>query len=92
MTAMMPSMSGASLADMKMLVGPSAPPMMPMEAASGMVNSPVASAPQNAAKMPIWAAAPSSSVLGFAIIGPKSVPAPSPRNIRGGRIFQKARP
>ena len=92
MTAVMPSSSGASLAVMKMVVGPSAPPMMPMEAASGMVNSPVASAPQNAAKIPICAAAPSSSVFGLAIIGPKSVPAPSPRNISGGRMFQKARP
>ena len=53
MTAVMPSSSGASFAEMKMVVGPSAPPMMPMDAASGISNSPVASAPQKAAKMPI---------------------------------------
>ena len=80
-----------------MVVGPSAPPMMPMAAASGRVNDnpgirSAVSAPQKATNMPTCAAAPSSSVLGLERMGPKSVIAPIPRNIRGGRMFQKDRP
>ena len=75
-----------------MVVGPSAPPIMPMEAASGSSNRPVASAPQNATKMPTCAAAPRSSVLGLDMTGPKSVSAPSPRKMMGGRMFQNERP
>ena len=68
---------------MKIAVGPSAPPMMPIAAASGSVK-PSATAPSRLAKIPNWAAAPRSSVFGFASIGPKSVSAPMPRKISGG--------
>ena len=44
-----------------------------------------ASAPMRAAKMPSWAAAPKSSVLGLAMSGPKSVIAPTPMKIRIGK-------
>jgi len=36
--------------------------------------------------MPIWAAAPRITSLGLAIIGPKSVMAPTPKKISGGTI------
>jgi len=73
-----------------MAVGPSAPPMMAMDAASWMVNSNPGSrlsstAPIRVAKMPNWAAAPSSSVLGLAIRAPKSVSAPTPMKISSGK-------
>ena len=56
------------------------------------MNRPVARAPQKATKMPTCAAAPSSSVLGLAITGLKSVIAPSPRKMIGGRMSQNVRP
>ena len=84
------------MAERNIVVGPSAPPMMPMDAASLVEKSIpisgtrlIASAPQKATNMPTCAAPPRSSVLGFAIIGVKSVSAPSPRNIKGGSMFQK---
>ena len=66
-----------------MAVGPSAPPMMPMEAASGPVK-PSSTAPKKATNTPNCAAAPSSRLLGFASRGPKSVMAPTPRKISEG--------
>ncbi len=54
----------------KMAVGPSAPPMMPMEAASGPVK-PRQIAPKKATNTPSWAAAPSSRLFGSAISGTK---------------------
>ena len=89
---MIPSISGARMAERKIVVGPSAPPMIPIAAASPTSKRPVASAPQNATNMPTCAAAPSSNVFGFAMTGPKSVNAPSPRNISGGRMSQCSRP
>jgi len=75
-----------------MAVGPSAPPMMPIDAASlrpNLMKSPVASerqsAPNSAMKMPNCAAAPSSAVRGLAISGPKSVIAPTPMKIMIGK-------
>ena len=78
-----PSSSGASRLVTKMAVGPSAPPMMPMEEACRSVK-PNRRQPTKVIKMPTWAAAPSSRVLGLAIRGPKSVPAPTPMKIRQG--------
>ena len=85
------SSSGASLEVSQMAVGPSAPPMMPMEAAcSGekLMMPPVMPAmlpaSMNAAKMPNWAAAPSSRLFGLASSGPKSVMAPTPRKMSDG--------
>ena len=85
-----PSKWGESWLARKMAVGPSAPPMMPMEAASKRSKSmpgtylESSSAPMRVVKMPNWAAAPSSAVLGLASIGPKSVMAPMPmKMIRG---------
>jgi hypothetical protein len=68
-----------------MEVGPSAPPMMPMEAASAGVK-PMSLAIRKVAKTPNCAAAPRKRVLGLASRGPKSVSAPRPRKIRGGKI------
>ena len=65
--------------------------MIPIPAASPTVKfkagMPVlarARAPRNAAKIPIWAAAPSSIVFLFEINGPKSVVAPIPIKIKQG--------
>ena len=66
-----------------MAVGPSAPPIIPIEAASFPV-SPSKIAPINAIKIPSWAAAPNSRLFGFAISGPKSLLAPIAKNISGG--------
>ena len=81
--AMAPRSSGASLFVRKMAVGPSAPPMMPMDAACGPVK-PRQMAPKNATKTPSWAAAPSSRLFGSAISGPKSVIAPTPMKMSEG--------
>ena len=81
--AMGPRSSGASRVVRKMAVGPSAPPMMPMEAAWGPVK-PSTMAPKKATKTPSCAAAPSSRLLALAIRGPKSVMAPTPMKIRDG--------
>ena len=43
-------------------------------------------APSKVIKIPIWAAAPSSAVLGLAIMGPKSVKAPTPIKIIKGNM------
>ena len=65
--------------------------MMPMEAASRMeklmpgTRSESSNAPIRVMKMPSWAAPPSRMVLGLAIIGPKSVRAPTPMKMRSGK-------
>ena len=68
-----------------------APPMIAIEAASrienskpGMPHDVSARAPSSVPKMPNCAAAPRSSVRGFASIGPKSVMAPTPMKISSG--------
>ena len=81
--AIAPSSAGASVFVTRIAVGPSAPPMMPIEAASGTVK-PSSSAPTKAMNTPSCAAAPRKSVLGLAISGEKSVIAPTPRKISGG--------
>ena len=81
--AIAPSNSGASLLVRKMAVGPSAPPMMPMEAACGPVK-PRQIAPKKATKTPSCAAAPRSRLYGSALSGPSSVMAPTPMKIREG--------
>ena len=81
--AIAPSSSGASFVVRKMAVGPSAPPMMPMEAACGPVK-PSRIAPKKATNTPSWAAAPSSRLFGSAISGPKSVIAPTPMKMMDG--------
>ena len=68
---------------MYIVVGPSAPPIIPIEQASGILK-PRMRAPKKATYTPNWAPAPNMRVLGLAIIGPKSVRAPKPKNIRGG--------
>ena len=92
-TAIEPSSCGASFEVRNIAVGPSAPPMIPIEAASLNEKStpsiPVrlnAQAPRKVTKIPSCAAAPSSKLLGFAIRGPKSVIQPIPKNISGGNI------
>ncbi len=66
-----------------MAVGPSAPPMMPMDAAWAPVK-PRKVAPKKAKNTPNWAAAPRMREEGRAISGPKSVMAPTPMKIREG--------
>ena len=71
----------------KMAVGPSAPPMIPIEADCAAVK-PRASiwVTKKVAKIPICAAAPRRRLLGLAINGPKSVMAPTAIKIRHGKI------
>ena len=68
-----------------MEVGPSAPPMIEIAAAAFPLK-PSTIASRYAAKIPNCAAAPKRKLFGFAINGPKSVIAPTPRKIRDGRI------
>ncbi|MMZ71108.1 hypothetical protein D1872_343550 [compost metagenome] len=56
---------------------------MPILAASFKLK-PNSNAVNIATKTPIWAAAPNNKLLGSAIIGPKSVIAPRPKNIKRG--------
>ena len=70
---------------MNMEVGPSAPPMMPIEAASCEVK-PSQTAPMKVANTPNCAAPPRMRVFGRAMSGPKSVRAPTPRKMSGGKI------
>ncbi len=70
---------------MKIAIGPSAPPMMPIAPASWSVK-PSSFAPISATKMPRCAAAPRMTSFGLAIIGAKSVIAPTPKKISGGTI------
>ena len=78
-----PRSSGARWEVTKMAVGPSAPPMIPMEDACAGLK-PIHLVPTKVIKMPSCAAAPSSSDFGLAISGPKSVMAPTPMKIRHG--------
>ena len=66
-----------------MEVGPSAAPMMPMEAASFM-SKPRTVASSTVRKIPAWAAAPHRNSRGSASRGPKSIMAPMPMNSRMG--------
>ena len=66
-----------------MAVGPSAPPMMAMEAAAA-ASKPKMTAPTKVRNTPSCAAAPMSMLLGLAISGPKSVMAPMPMKMSGG--------
>ena len=68
-------------------VGPSAAPMMPMDAASFKSN-PSSVARQMAKKMPNWAAAPKRNITGWDSRGPKSIMAPMPINRRTGRASE----
>ena len=70
---------------MYIAVGPSAPPIIPIEAACLAVNCPDTFAKVNAKYIPNCAAAPKRRLIGFAINGPKSVIAPTPMNIRQGK-------
>ena len=68
----------------KIAVGPSAPPIIPSEAASFGVK-PIKMATSNTVKMPNCAAAPKIESRRLRSIGPKSVRAPTPIKIIGGR-------
>ena len=74
-----------------MLVGPSAPPIIAIEAASLMlketspfVSAPSQFAPMKATNTPNCAAAPRRNVIGLAMRGAKSVIAPMPKNMSIG--------
>ncbi len=67
-----------------MEVGPSAAPMMPIEAACFRSN-PSTAATAIVAKMPNWAAAPNSSRNGRTNSGEKSIMAPIAMKIRSGK-------
>jgi len=82
-TAIGPKSSGASFDVRYMAVGPSAPPIIPIDPAClGKKSNPIA--PIYVAKIPSCAAAPNNKLLGFAIRGPKSVKAPTPKKIKHG--------
>ena len=85
-TAIGANRCGASCDVVKIAVGPSAPPIIPIDAASGPVN-PSLTATIKATYIPNCAAEPSKSEIGFAISGPKSVIAPTPMKIRHGNKF-----
>ena len=70
---------------MNIEVGPSAPPIIPIEAESRWLN-PRASAPRYVRNIPTWAAAPRSRDFGLEISEEKSVSVPIPRKISGGNI------
>ena len=55
-------------------------------AAAALSLNPIRIARKYAPKIPNCAAAPKRKLIGFAIRGPKSVIAPTPRKIRDGRI------
>ena len=55
-------------------------------AAAALSLNPNRIARKYAEKIPNCAAAPSKKLIGFAISGPKSVIAPTPRKINDGRI------
>ena len=76
-TATGPRRCGASFEVRKIAVGPSAPPMMPIDAASGK-EKPSLIAPRNVANMPICAAAPRSMLKGLAMSGPEVRKRPDP--------------
>ena len=78
-----PSRCGASLMVVKMAVGPSAPPIIAKDAASGNVKK--LQATSNTAKMPNCAPAPKMANFKLRSMGPKSVSAPTPMNMIGGR-------
>jgi len=67
-----------------MEVGPSAAPMIPIEAASAIEN-PNNLATKMVKKIPNCAAAPNRSILGFDKSGAKSIIAPMPTNKSKGK-------
>ena len=70
-------------------VGPSAPPIIAIAAAAISLN-PISMASMYAPKIPNCAAAPSRKLFGFAISGPKSVIAPTPRKMSDGKIVHSS--
>ena len=74
-----------------MEVGPSAAPMMPMEAAS-VIWKPSRAARTMVRKMPNWAAAPKRNIFGLESRGPKSIMAPMPMNSRSGNASEVSMP
>ena len=66
-----------------MEVGPSAAPMIPIDAAS-LSSNPISDAAQIAKKMPNCAAAPNKNMIGCDRSGPKSIIAPIPIKSRIG--------
>ena len=73
----------------KIEVGPSAPPIIPMAADWASLN-PQSIAMKKAANTPNWAAAPRRKLFGLAISGPKSVSAPTPRNMSDGSMVHSS--
>ena len=79
-----PNKWGASFIVVKIAVGPSAPPIIPSAAASFGVN-PINMATISTKNIPNCAAAPKIDKRRLRNIGPKSVKAPTPMKITGGR-------
>ena len=77
--------------DTRMEVGPSAAPMMPIEAAS-LRSNPIRHAIRMAAKIPNWAAAPNKNSTGWLSNGPKSIMAPIPIKSRIGMASEASIP
>ena len=74
-----------------MEVGPSAAPIIPMEAAS-FKSKPISAAAQMAKKIPNCAAAPKRNIMGWERSGPKSIMAPIPMNNRIGSASEASIP
>ena len=81
---MAPKRWGANWLATKIEVGPSAAPIIPIEAASRM-SKPANTATTTTKKIPNWAAAPKSNMKGFWSNGPKSIIAPIPMKISRGK-------
>jgi hypothetical protein len=82
--AIEPSISGARRVASQIVVGPSALPIIAIDAAS-LAGKPSRNAPIKVMKIPACAAAPSKKLDGFAIKGPKSVIQPTPKKINNGK-------
>ena len=79
-----PNKWGARTIEVYIAVGPSAPPIIAKEAASWF-EKPIKLAIIRTEKIPICAAAPKNTSRKFYNIGPKSVRAPTPIKISGGK-------
>ncbi len=78
-----PNSSGANWFATNIDVGPSAAPIIPIEAACVMLK-PNSTATIIVKNIPNWAAAPNRSINGFCRSGPKSIIAPIPIKISKG--------
>ncbi len=88
---MAPKYCECKIFDTSIEVGPSAAPIIPIEAAS-LISNPNTTATTIVAKIPNCAAAPNKNIFGLDNSGPKSIIAPIPINNRIGRASEALMP